>query len=114
MDGASEPMNWLQTFQDETSKHPVFIYAKGEKGMAVCGFSARVMGVFDRLGVDYAVRNILADPAIRQELSAWTNWPTIPQVFVGGKFIGGADIVTEMYESGELRDLVDQASTQKA
>ena len=55
------------------------------------------------LGVDYEVRNILMDPLIRQELSVWTQWPTIPQVFIGGEFVGGCDIVTEMYESGELQ-----------
>lgn len=107
----SEPKTreeWVATFQQETADHPVFIYAKGEKGMAMCGFSARVMQIFDHLGVDYRVRNILVDPEIRQSLSSWTNWPTIPQVFVDGKFIGGADIVTEMFQSGELKTLVDK------
>lgn len=100
--------DWVALFQQETADHPVFIYAKGEKGLAACGFSARVMQIFEHLGVDYQVRNILVDPEIRQALSSWTNWPTIPQVFVDGKFIGGADIVTEMFQNGELQALVDK------
>lgn len=102
--------SWIETFQKETAEHPVFLYVKGEKGLAACGFSARVMQIFENLGADYQVRNILVDPVIRQALSSWTNWPTIPQVFVGGKFIGGADIVTEMFQSGELQETVQQAT----
>ena len=110
MTDANPYQDWITTFQKETTEHPVFIYAKGEKGLAACGFSSRVMQIFENLGVDYQVRNILVDPVIRQALSSWTNWPTIPQVFVGGKFIGGADIVTEMYQNGELQETVQSAS----
>jgi len=109
MTDANPFQDWVTTFRKETSENAVFVYAKGEKGMAVCGFSARVMQIFEHLGVDYQVRNILVDPVIRQALSSWTQWPTIPQVFVGGKFIGGADIVSEMFQSGELQDLVAKA-----
>jgi len=63
---------------------------------------------------DYQVRNVLVDPVIRQAVSAHTQWPTIPQVFIGGKFVGGCDIVIEMYESGELQQTIDQASQETA
>ena len=81
--------------------------------LPVCGFSARVMHIFNELGVDYEVRNILVDPVIRQALSSYTNWPTIPQVFIGGKFVGGCDIVTEMFQSGELKQLLDETLEKK-
>jgi len=97
---------WIETFKKETSENHVFVYAKGEKRLAACGFSARVMQILDAMGVEYEVRNVLVDPSIRQALSSWTSWPTIPQVFVGGKLIGGCDILGEMYESGELAGIL--------
>ncbi len=104
-----EIARWQEQIKKEIQDHLVFVYAKGEKNLAVCGFSHRVMEIFNRLGVDYEVRNVLADPYIRPALCALTNWPTIPQVFIGGKFIGGCDIVTEMYESGELQREIERA-----
>ena len=95
--------DWTGTFKKETAENKVFLYAKGEKGAPACGFSNQVMQIFGVLGVDYQVRNVLADPMIRQELAVWTQWPTIPQVFIDGEFVGGCDIVTEMYECGELQ-----------
>ena len=108
----SEMERWTEQFKKETRDNLVFVYAKGEKNMAMCGFSHRVMEILNRLGVDYEVRNILVDPSIRQALSAYTDWPTIPQVFVGGKFIGGCDIVTEMFESGELEQTIQKARSE--
>jgi len=99
---------WTEQIKRDVSEHPVFIFAKGEKNAAMCGFSHRVMEVFNRMGVDFHVRNIFADPNIRPALCAYTDWPTTPQVFVGGKFIGGCDIVTEMYQNGELKTLLEQ------
>jgi monothiol glutaredoxin len=106
MSTRSDFERWIDTFKTETSDHRVFVYAKGEKNLAACGFSARVMHILNEMGVDYAVRNVLVDPVIRQALSAWTGWPTIPQVFVDGKLVGGCDILVEMHESGELRELL--------
>jgi monothiol glutaredoxin len=94
--------DWTAQIRNDIAGQRVFIYAKGEKNAAVCGFSRRVMEVFNRLGVDYGVRNIFGDPMIRPAVCAFTNWPTIPQVFIDGEFVGGCDIVTEMYDSGEL------------
>lgn len=105
---------WVEQFKKETNENLVFVYAKGEKNMAMCGFSHRVMEILNSVGVDYQVRNILVDPIIRQALSSYTEWPTIPQVFVGGKFVGGCDIVTEMFESGELAETIEAAKAEKA
>jgi monothiol glutaredoxin len=75
---------------------------KGTPEQPMCGFSARTVAILQSVGRPFAAVNILPDPRIRQELSAVSNWPTIPQLFIDGEFVGGCDIVTEMYESGEL------------
>jgi monothiol glutaredoxin len=80
----------------------VMLFMKGSPDAPGCGFSARVVSMLNALGVDYAALDILPDPRIREELSAVSNWPTIPQLFVGGELVGGCDIATEMFESGEL------------
>ena len=105
--------DWTEQIKKDISENRVFIYAKGEKNAAMCGFSHRVMAVFNELGADYEVRNIFADPNIRPAICAFTNWPTTPQIFIGGQFIGGCDIVTEMHQSGELRTLLDQQTSEK-
>jgi monothiol glutaredoxin len=84
------------------SQHDVILFMKGVPERPMCGFSARTVAALDALGASYAAVDVLPDPRIRQELSAISNWPTIPQLFVKGELVGGCDIVTEMYESGEL------------
>jgi monothiol glutaredoxin len=84
------------------SAHPVILFMKGTPEQPMCGFSARTVAALEALGARFAAVDILPDPRIRQELSALSNWPTIPQLFVQGELVGGADIVAEMYESGEL------------
>ncbi len=98
---------WTEQIKQDIASHRVFIFAKGEKNAAMCGFSARVMQVFNQLGTPFEVRNIFADPNIRPAVCAFTSWPTIPQVFIDGKFVGGCDIVTEMYQNGELQQLLE-------
>jgi monothiol glutaredoxin len=80
----------------------VILFMKGTPEQPMCGFSARTVGALQALGAPFAAVDILPDPRIRQELSALSNWPTIPQLFVNGELVGGCDIVTEMFESGEL------------
>jgi monothiol glutaredoxin len=96
--------------RDEISKaiseHEVILFMKGRPEQPMCGFSARTVAALDALGASYAAVDILPDPRIRQELSAISNWPTIPQLFVNGELVGGCDIVTEMYETGELFDVM--------
>ena len=101
---------WTEQIKQDVASHHVFVYAKGEKNMAMCGFSQRVMQVLNALDVPYDVQNIFADPNIRPALCAFSNWPTTPQVFIGGSFVGGCDIVTEMYENGELQKLIEQTA----
>ena len=98
-----EIRNFLQQAIDENS---VMLFMKGTPEQPACGFSMRTSAALNALGVRYAALDILPDPRIRQELSALSNWPTIPQLFVEGKLVGGCDIVLEMYESGELADLL--------
>ena len=92
--------------QKAISEHEVILFMKGRPEQPMCGFSARTVAALDALGASYAAVDILPDPRIRQELSAISNWPTIPQLFVNGEFIGGCDIVTEMYETGELAQVL--------
>jgi monothiol glutaredoxin len=91
-----------EAIQDAITEHDVILFMKGVPERPMCGFSARTVAALDALGAPYAAVDILPDPRIRQELSAISNWPTIPQLFVKGELVGGCDIVTEMYESGEL------------
>lgn len=88
------------------TENDVILFMKGTPEQPACGFSARTVGVMQALDVSFASVDILPDPRIRQELSALSQWPTIPQLFVNGELVGGCDIVMEMYENGELADLV--------
>ena len=86
------------------SEHDTILFMKGTPEAPACGFSARTVAMLQSLEAPFAAVDILPDPRIRQELSAISGWPTIPQLFVGGELVGGCDIVTEMYESGELAE----------
>jgi monothiol glutaredoxin len=92
----------------------IILFMKGTPEQPACGFSARTVGVMQALDVSFASVDILPDPRIRQELSALSQWPTIPQLFVRGELVGGCDIVMEMYESGELAELVGAEATDSA
>jgi monothiol glutaredoxin len=82
---------------------------KGTPDFPQCGFSSQVVQILNYLGVDYQSANVLADPALRDGIKAYTNWPTIPQLYVKGEFVGGADIVREMFQAGELQSQLEQA-----
>lgn len=90
-------------------EHKVLLFVKGTKSFPQCGFSASVIEVFKRLDVPFDTVNILADPDLRQGMKEYSDWPTFPQVYVGGEFVGGRDIVVAMYEKGELAPLVQKA-----
>ena len=94
--------------RDTLTKNDVVLYMKGTKSMPQCGFSSRVAGVLNFMGVDYVDVNVLADEGIRQGIKDYSDWPTIPQLYVKGEFVGGCDIVTEMVLSGELDQLFDK------
>src|SRR6202161_1342660 len=95
-------------------EHDTILFMKGTPEAPACGFSARTVGMLQSLEVPFAAVDILPDPRIRQELSAISGWPTIPQLFVGGELVGGCDIVTEMYESGELAETLGLDSSEGA
>ena len=99
----------LDQIPSEVAENKVFLYMKGTPEMPRCGFSNQVVQILNHLGVEYGARDILVDPRIRQVLSGWSDWPTIPQLFVNGKLVGGCDIVTEMFQEGELQPLVGAA-----
>ncbi|HEX5192526.1 MAG TPA: Grx4 family monothiol glutaredoxin [Solirubrobacteraceae bacterium] len=101
-DETSNPMR--DAIQEAITENPVILFMKGNPDAPACGFSARTVAILQSVGARFAAVDVLPDPRIRQELSALSKWPTIPQLFVGGELIGGCDIVTEMYESGELFD----------
>ena len=99
-DQTSNPMR--EAIQEAISENPVILFMKGSPEAPACGFSARTVAILQSLGARFAAVDILPDPRIRQELSALSNWPTIPQLFVDGELVGGCDIVSEKYQSGEL------------
>jgi monothiol glutaredoxin len=93
-----------EAIAEAISDHEVILFMKGTPERPMCGFSARTVAALDATGKPFAAVDVLPDPRIRQELSALSNWPTIPQLFVKGELVGGCDIVTEMYETGELAE----------
>ena len=91
-----------EAIAEAITENPVILFMKGNPDAPACGFSARTVSILQSMGAKFAAVDILPDPRIRQELSALSQWPTIPQLFVGGELVGGADIVSEMYQTGEL------------
>jgi len=96
----------LDQIKSEVSSNKVFVFMKGTPEMPRCGFSNQVVQILNHLGVEYGARDVLTDPRIRMVLSGWSDWPTIPQVFVDGELVGGCDITTELFQSGELKKIV--------
>jgi monothiol glutaredoxin len=101
-DQTSNPMR--DAIQEAITENPVILFMKGNPEAPACGFSARTVAILQSLGARFAAVDILPDPRIRQELSEISKWPTIPQLFVDGELVGGCDIVSEMYQSGELAE----------
>jgi monothiol glutaredoxin len=95
----------LDQIKSEVAENRVFLYMKGTPDMPRCGFSNQVVQILNITGAEFGARDVLADPRIREVLSDWSDWPTIPQLFVDGKLVGGCDITTEMSQSGELQEL---------
>ena len=96
----------LAEIENDVKSHEIVIYMKGTKEAPQCGFSAAVVDAFNSLGVNFETRDVLQDNELREGIKKYTNWPTVPQVFIGGKFIGGCDITRDLYQSGELQKLV--------
>lgn len=96
----------FERIKQELAANDVVLYMKGTAAFPQCGFSAAVVQILSQLGVAFKDVNVLEDPTVRQGIKDFTNWPTIPQLYVKGEFVGGCDIVREMYMSGELQDLL--------
>ncbi|KAL6765051.1 monothiol glutaredoxin-S15 [Haematococcus lacustris] len=101
------PTDAADVIKNDISSSDVFLYMKGVPKQPQCGFSNNVVRLLDAYGVQYGSRNVLADPSIREGVKKFSNWPTIPQVYVKGEFVGGADILWSMHESGELEKLLE-------
>jgi len=98
----------FQRIQAEIEENPVVLYMKGTPVFPQCGFSARVVQILSHMGVSFKGVNVLEDMELREGIKQFTNWPTIPQLYVKGEFVGGCDIVTEMFQSGELETLLKE------
>ena len=100
-------MTAADLIKEKVTQNDVVLFMKGTKMMPQCGFSSKVAGVLNYMGVEFADVNVLADPEIRQGIKDYSDWPTIPQLYVKGEFVGGCDIITEMTLSGELDALFE-------
>jgi len=107
-------MDVVQRIKQEIESRPVVLFMKGTPDFPQCGFSARTSQVLKALGVEFGHVNVLAEPEIRANLPKVSNWPTFPQLFVKGELVGGCDITVEMFESGELKKLLDEKGIKHA
>ena len=105
-----EMMSLEQKIKDDIQTNSIILYMKGTKLMPMCGFSATVINILNAYGVEYESVNILEDPDIRIKLSEYSDWPTIPQLFVNGELIGGCDIAMELHKNGELKNIFDKVT----
>ena len=106
-------MDIKQKIKEQVTAHPVVLYMKGTPQFPQCGFSALALQVLNACGAqDLFTVNVLADADIRQGIKEYANWPTIPQLYVNGEFVGGSDIMREMYQSGELQKLIQEVKQQ--
>lgn len=100
--------------EDQLGSHEILLYMKGSPDFPQCGFSGQAVAALNAVGQPYAYVNIFEDPEIREGLKVYSNWPTFPQLYVKGELIGGSDILVEMYNSGELKTLLDEAKAEDA
>jgi monothiol glutaredoxin len=107
-------MDLNQRIEEQLSSYPVLLYMKGTPDFPQCGFSARVVAALRALEAKFAYVNIFEDPEVREGLKSYSNWPTFPQLYINGELIGGCDIAVEMYESGELAQMLAEAETNQA
>ena len=108
-------MDVQQIIKQQVGAHPVVLYMKGTPQFPMCGFSAGAVQVLQASGVkNFFSVNVLENPEIREGIKQYANWPTIPQLYVKGEFVGGADIIREMYQSGELQKLLESSGAKQA
>lgn len=95
------------TIRETVEQNKVVLFMKGSKNFPQCGFSSRAVDILKKCGATFKDVNVLSDPALREGIKAYSQWPTIPQVYIGGKFVGGSDILLEMFENGDLKKLLE-------
>lgn len=98
-----------ERIQSAISNNKICLFMKGNRSFPQCGFSAATVQMLEEVGAEYGTVDVLSDPELRDQIKTFSNWPTIPQVYISGKFVGGCDIVRELFESGELKTLVQSA-----
>ena len=99
----------IEEIKADIGSNPVMLYMKGNKDFPMCGFSAQVVSILNAVGANYETRNVLEDQVLREAIKMHANWPTIPQLYINGNFVGGCDIVTELYQEGDLQDMLPAA-----
>ena len=104
-------MSALERIKKQVEENPVMIYMKGTPDMPMCGFSSRTVDALKQCGKEFAYVNVILDSEIMQELPNFKNWPTFPQVYIKGELIGGCDITLQLFESGELKKMIDEATS---
>jgi monothiol glutaredoxin len=107
-------MDVLERIRQQVESHPVIIYMKGTPQFPMCGFSSRAAEALKSTGVEFAFFNVLQDPEVFENLPRYADWPTFPQLYVGGELVGGCDITLELYQSGELKPLMEAAISAKS
>ena len=107
-------MDIMETIKEQIESNPILIYMKGSPDQPQCGFSAQSTKILMACGERFSYIDILANPDIREHLPKYSDWPTFPQLFIGGELVGGCDIITEMYQSGELQPMITQAAEKVA
>ena len=107
-------MDIIETIKEQIDNNPILLYMKGSPNQPQCGFSARTVQALMQWGERFAYVDVLSNPDVRANLPKYANWPTFPQLWVGGELIGGCDIVTEMFESGELQTVIKEAAAGQA
>ncbi|MBS1135238.1 MAG: glutaredoxin [Burkholderiaceae bacterium] len=108
-------MDVIERIQEQLKSNPVVLYMKGTPDFPQCGFSAAAVRTLEACGASFGYVNIFEDPELREALKRYSNWPTYPQLYVNGELVGGSDIITEMFQKGELKALLDEAgATAKA
>lgn len=103
-------MDVMERIKQQVESNAVLLFMKGTPDFPQCGFSARAAAALKACGVEFGYVNVLEDQEVREGIKQFSNWPTIPQLYIGGEFIGGSDIVVEMYESGELKEALQNAA----
>ena len=101
-------MNVQEKIKQQITENDIILYMKGNAELPMCGFSARAVNILKSCGVKFATIDVLQDENIRQGIKVYSNWPTIPQLYIKGEFVGGSDIIAEMHEAGELQELINK------